>query len=347
MLTDSAGKFISQRSHKKLALFITELTDTELTIHFNNTSFHLPLEANADAKMNVTIWKDSLPAEELRAASAWFSEHLGEELHFVRFLETEQRRVDPAFVNDKNALVSFPDAYPILIISEESLKLLNSNLLKRGEEALPMNRFRPNMVVKNMPAFAELSSQTLSKNKKIETIDLAVNANILWFLGRFKKLDIRGAKETMEQMRELLQTNLILEKPFSVSMYYPKAILILYMIARAIDWGNLTGLIDSKKDIVRLLKHVKAENSLDSLLLAATYTHCGEYDLASKQYSAFKHCTTLSGGYYVLPIYSALALRFPIFYKFASWSATHIQFESDALQISLAQWVTEKIEFSS
>ncbi len=165
MLTDSAGKFISQRSHKKLALFITELTDTELTIHFNNTSFNLPLEANADAKMNVTIWKDSLPAEELRAASAWFSEHLGEELHFVRFLETEQRRVDPVFVNDKNALVSFPDAYPILIISEESLKLLNSNLLKRGEEALPMNRFRPNMVVKNMPAFAELSSQTLSSEQ--------------------------------------------------------------------------------------------------------------------------------------------------------------------------------------
>ncbi len=187
----------------------------------------------------------------------------------------------------------------------------------------------------------------LSKNKKIETIDLAVNANILWFLGRFKRLDIRGVKESIEQMRELLQSNIILEKPFSVSMYYPKAILILYMIARAIDWGSLTDLDDMKTEIVRLLQGVQAETSLDSILLAATYTHCGEQDLASKHYNEFKHYSTLSGGYYVLPIYSALALRFPIFYKFASWSATHIQFESDALQISLAQWVIEKNEFSS
>jgi len=45
----------------------------------------------------------------------------------------------------------FADGYPILIVSEESLRDLNSKL----DSALPMNRFRPNMVVQGCEPFAE------------------------------------------------------------------------------------------------------------------------------------------------------------------------------------------------
>jgi uncharacterized protein YcbX len=45
----------------------------------------------------------------------------------------------------------FADGYPILLTSEEGLQDLNSRL----ESPIPMNRFRPNLVVKGCDPFAE------------------------------------------------------------------------------------------------------------------------------------------------------------------------------------------------
>jgi len=45
----------------------------------------------------------------------------------------------------------FADGYPILLTSEEGLQDLNSHL----ESPVPMNRFRPNLVVKGCEPFAE------------------------------------------------------------------------------------------------------------------------------------------------------------------------------------------------
>jgi hypothetical protein len=47
--------------------------------------------------------------------------------------------------------VNFADGYPLLLISEASLADLNSRL----EELLPMNRFRPNVVVRGCAPYAE------------------------------------------------------------------------------------------------------------------------------------------------------------------------------------------------
>jgi hypothetical protein len=47
--------------------------------------------------------------------------------------------------------VSFADAYPFLLLSEESLAELN----RRLAAPLPMNRFRPNLVIRGSPAFGE------------------------------------------------------------------------------------------------------------------------------------------------------------------------------------------------
>lgn len=165
MLTDASGTFISQRTRTSLALFKTELTESTLTITYKTESFHVPLAAHADSSMDVTVWSDTLPAEEFRAASAWFSERLGEELHFIRFAKNERRRVEPERVSDPNAIVAFADAYPILLVAEASLDFLNAELTRRGEAAVPMNRFRPNIVVKDMAAFDEFRDQLLSSER--------------------------------------------------------------------------------------------------------------------------------------------------------------------------------------
>jgi hypothetical protein len=60
--------------------------------------------------------------------------------------------VNPIFAVRKfQDTVSFADGYPFLLIGENSLEDLNSRL----EHPVPMNRFRPNFVVKDSEAFAE------------------------------------------------------------------------------------------------------------------------------------------------------------------------------------------------
>jgi uncharacterized protein YcbX len=51
--------------------------------------------------------------------------------------------------------VSFADGYPYLLVSEASLDVLNARLANKGEPEKGMCRFRPNMVVKGVPAFDE------------------------------------------------------------------------------------------------------------------------------------------------------------------------------------------------
>ena len=62
-----------------------------------------------------------------------------------------QRKLNPGYAINTDDHTGFADGYPILIISEASLQDLNSKL----DSALPMNRFRPNIVLQNCEPFAE------------------------------------------------------------------------------------------------------------------------------------------------------------------------------------------------
>ena len=52
---------------------------------------------------------------------------------------------------DTRAITEFSDGFPILVISRASLADLNSRLPK----ALPMERFRPNLVIDGVGAYDE------------------------------------------------------------------------------------------------------------------------------------------------------------------------------------------------
>ena len=64
-----------------------------------------------------------------------------------------KRKLNPDYAVSAEDHTGFADGYPILVISEASLQDLNSKL--DASRALPMNRFRPNMVVKGCEPFAE------------------------------------------------------------------------------------------------------------------------------------------------------------------------------------------------
>ena len=64
--------------------------------------------------------------------------------------EQTERAVDANYARPGD-IVSFADGFPLLLISQASLDLLNSKLAS----PLPMLRFRPNLVVNGTDAHAE------------------------------------------------------------------------------------------------------------------------------------------------------------------------------------------------
>jgi uncharacterized protein len=84
----------------------------------------------------------------------WLSDYLGSEVRLVYMPDSAERRIDSNYAMN-NEVVSFADGYPLLVISLESLNDLNARIVGNGSAALPMNRFRPNLVISGCAAYAE------------------------------------------------------------------------------------------------------------------------------------------------------------------------------------------------
>jgi hypothetical protein len=152
MVVDGAGEFISQRSHPRMALIVPSLADGTLRVGAPGMQ---PLELRVDpppaVTTRVTVWDDSCGATWLGEAPArWFSEFLGCAASLVYMPDTTVRPANPVYAPD-GTRVSFADAYPFLLVSEASLADLNSRL----SAPLPMNRFRPNLVVAGCEPYEE------------------------------------------------------------------------------------------------------------------------------------------------------------------------------------------------
>jgi uncharacterized protein YcbX len=152
MVVDEAGEFLSQRSHPRMALVAPSIRGELLRIEAPGmTALETPLHPAATVATSVTVWDDTCPATWLGERPAgWFSEFLGTGCSLVHMADQVVRPADPAFA-PPGSRVSFADGFPFLLISEESLADLNGRLA----EPLPMNRFRPNLVVAGGRPYAE------------------------------------------------------------------------------------------------------------------------------------------------------------------------------------------------
>jgi uncharacterized protein YcbX len=111
----------------------------------------LRLDPSETVNTSVTVWDDTCSATWLGEPSArWFSEFLETDCNLVHMADRHVRPADPIFA-PPGARVSFADGFPFLLISEESLADLNRRLVA----PLPMNRFRPNLVVAGGEPYAE------------------------------------------------------------------------------------------------------------------------------------------------------------------------------------------------
>ncbi|MDT7843003.1 MOSC domain-containing protein [Streptomyces justiciae] len=160
-LIDDGGKVVTQRQQPRVALAAAELLPgggvrlsapgmEPLTVPVPRPVGTVPMQIFRDKV-------EAVPAED-PAVHAWCSAYLGADVRLVHMDDPATRRpVDPEYAREGET-VSFADGYPLLVTTTASLDALNS-LIAQGDHAaegpLPMNRFRPNVVVSGTEAWAE------------------------------------------------------------------------------------------------------------------------------------------------------------------------------------------------
>lgn len=166
MLVDTNGRFVTQRVLPRLALVVPALSTEQLIIRAPGCApLYTPLDASAlvgAKRIEVSVWRSTLSALDAGdEAAQWFSNFLGVPLRLVRFDPAAERIANRQWTGDTIAPVCFADGYPLLVIGQASLDDLNTRLMQKGVAPVPMNRFRPNLVLSGLEAYEEDYVDTL------------------------------------------------------------------------------------------------------------------------------------------------------------------------------------------
>jgi uncharacterized protein YcbX len=152
MIVRPTGMFITQRSHPAMATIAVALDGQTLRLSApGRAPLELPVD-HAGRSWPVVVWRsECLGIDAGDEAAAWLTAVLGEPLRLVRQDPARPRLANPDYAGPDPHPVSFADAYPVLLISRASLEDLN----RRLPEPIPMARFRPNVVIDGVAAYAE------------------------------------------------------------------------------------------------------------------------------------------------------------------------------------------------
>jgi uncharacterized protein YcbX len=152
MIVDSKDRFVTQRTHPRLTAITTSIFGGQLRLVTDGQP-QLAVDLHHDGpRRKVQVWKDSCVGVDAgQEASDWLLALLGEPLRLVRIDESVPRLANPEYVGPDLHPITFTDGYPLLLISRASLEELNRKL----PSPLPMNRFRPSIVIEGVPAHGE------------------------------------------------------------------------------------------------------------------------------------------------------------------------------------------------
>lgn len=152
MLITPQGRFISQRERPRLALLRAEPGAGGLQLSAADLPALQVTDAATQQACRVHIWRDECTAFDAGDAIAGtLSTWLGSPCRLVRFDPAQRRLSEQRYRGEVEATNAFSDGYPLLLIAEASRADLN----RRVGRELPMNRFRPNIVLEGLAAYDE------------------------------------------------------------------------------------------------------------------------------------------------------------------------------------------------
>uniref|UniRef100_A0A0E0M4J7 MOSC domain-containing protein n=1 Tax=Oryza punctata TaxID=4537 RepID=A0A0E0M4J7_ORYPU len=174
LVMNSTGRAFTQRVEPKLALIEVEMPQEAFTEEWQPTPdshmvirapgldpLKIPLGTKHATVDDVSVWEWSGSAyDEGDEAAEWFSSYFGKPTRLVRFNDaSEIRETNPDYAQGYKVL--FADAFPFLLASQGSVDALNSIL----KEPVPMNRFRPNIIVDGCHPYSEDLWKTIKIDK--------------------------------------------------------------------------------------------------------------------------------------------------------------------------------------
>jgi hypothetical protein len=159
MVVRPHGRFVTQRDEPRLALIHTGLDARGLTLsRAGHGSVFVPFEFTGGPRLQTRVWNDDCSVEdEGDEIARWLNDAIGDSqgLRLVRMAAGFQRSLTAADRYGEGTTTEFADSAPYLVASESSLERLNTELKTQGHPPVPMNRFRPNFVLRGLPPFAE------------------------------------------------------------------------------------------------------------------------------------------------------------------------------------------------
>jgi uncharacterized protein YcbX len=156
MVVDVSGKFLTGRQQPRLTLIAATPEAVRLQLEAPDMpTLREPLPATNGTRVQTAVWGAAvMPLLASAQANAWISTFLGAPCRLVYMDAACARAVkakyDGQYGQDGDE-VSLADAFPVLLISQGALDLLNSKVA----QPLPMLRFRPNLVVAGTEPHAE------------------------------------------------------------------------------------------------------------------------------------------------------------------------------------------------
>jgi uncharacterized protein YcbX len=151
MVVDAQLRFLTQRSHPHMARIVPHLRGGNLMLSYPQLP-DLTVPAHADGEtLTVRIWGDLCVATtQGQEADEWLTRAIGDPVRLVR-ARAGARVASAKYAGTTRAPIGFPDGYPLLICNAASLSDLNARL----PQPVPMERFRPNLVLSGLAPWAE------------------------------------------------------------------------------------------------------------------------------------------------------------------------------------------------
>lgn len=161
------ARFVTQRECPELATIVATLADDgELTLSQTGGTPITISRPSVTQLLRVAVWKSDLVAVDAGDdAASWLARATGRAMQATRlvmFHPDAKRTCNSYYAGNSGAHTMFADGYPLLVASSESLRDLNTRMRRTSENALPMSRFRPNVVLAGLPAWDEDFVETVA-----------------------------------------------------------------------------------------------------------------------------------------------------------------------------------------